>query len=124
MHLYKMYIYYIRFSPVAPVSSTNKTDHHDRAEIWLKVALNTIYQHIHMYSIISQFVAQTNHTNNYYLENGYGIMYMYIFLLHSFLFSDKNHRNKCDFQLPIQSMPITTYVVSSNLDLCEVYSIM
>ena len=48
-----------------------------------------------MYSIISQFVAQTNHTNNYYLENGYGIMYMYIFLLHSFLFSDKNHRNKC-----------------------------
>ena len=32
------------FSPGTPVSSTNKTDHHDIAEILLKVALNTIYQ--------------------------------------------------------------------------------
>jgi hypothetical protein len=30
------------FSPVTPVSSTNKTDHHNIAEIWLKVALNSI----------------------------------------------------------------------------------
>ena len=30
------------FSPDTPVSSTNKTDHHDIAEILLKVALNTI----------------------------------------------------------------------------------
>ena len=30
------------FSPVTPVSSTNKTDSHDIAEILLKVALNTI----------------------------------------------------------------------------------
>ena len=30
------------FSPGTPVSSTNKTDHHDIAEILLKVALNTI----------------------------------------------------------------------------------
>ena len=30
------------FSPGAAVSSTNKTDHHDIAEILLKVALNTI----------------------------------------------------------------------------------
>jgi hypothetical protein len=29
-------------SPGTPVSSTNKTDHHDIAEILLKVALNTI----------------------------------------------------------------------------------
>jgi membrane-anchored protein YejM (alkaline phosphatase superfamily) len=28
--------------PGTPVSSTNKTDHHDIAEIVLKVALNTI----------------------------------------------------------------------------------
>ena len=33
-----------RFSPGTPVSSTNKTDHHDVAEILLKVALNTIKQ--------------------------------------------------------------------------------
>ena len=30
------------FSPSTPVSSTNKTDHHDITEILLKVALNTI----------------------------------------------------------------------------------
>jgi hypothetical protein len=30
------------FSPGIPVSSTNKTDRHDIAEILLKVALNTI----------------------------------------------------------------------------------
>ena len=32
------------FSPGTPVSSTNKTDCHDLAEILLKVALNTINQ--------------------------------------------------------------------------------
>jgi hypothetical protein len=32
------------FSPGTPVSSTNKTDCHDIAEILLKVALNTINQ--------------------------------------------------------------------------------
>ena len=32
------------FSPVIPVSSTHKTDHHYIAEILLKVALNTINQ--------------------------------------------------------------------------------
>ena len=32
------------FSPSLPVSSTNKTDCHDRTEILLKVALNTIKQ--------------------------------------------------------------------------------
>jgi hypothetical protein len=30
------------FSPGTPVSSANKTDHHDKTEILLKVALNTI----------------------------------------------------------------------------------
>jgi hypothetical protein len=32
------------FSPGTPVSSINKTDRHDIAEILLKVALNTIKQ--------------------------------------------------------------------------------
>ena len=32
------------FSPGTPVSSTNKTDHHDLTEILLKVGLNTINQ--------------------------------------------------------------------------------
>jgi hypothetical protein len=33
-----------RFSPGAPVSSTNKADRHDITEILLKMALNTIKQ--------------------------------------------------------------------------------
>jgi len=32
------------FSPGTPVSSTNKTDHHNIAEIWLKIVLSTIHQ--------------------------------------------------------------------------------
>jgi hypothetical protein len=32
------------FSPGTPVSSTNKTNHHDITEIFLKVALNTMTQ--------------------------------------------------------------------------------
>jgi hypothetical protein len=32
------------FSPSIPVSSTNKTDHHDITDILLKVALNTMNQ--------------------------------------------------------------------------------
>jgi hypothetical protein len=32
------------FSPGPPLSSTNKTDHHDINEILLKVVLNTIKQ--------------------------------------------------------------------------------
>jgi hypothetical protein len=34
--------YYNRLVPGAPISSTNKTDRHDIAEILFKVALNTI----------------------------------------------------------------------------------
>ena len=39
------------FSPGTPVSSTNKTDHHDIAEILLKVALNTIAITLTQYDI-------------------------------------------------------------------------
>jgi len=55
------------FSPCTLVSSTNKTDRHDRTEILLKVALNTIKQidehtcsntwtHFILWSCILQFV--------------------------------------------------------------------
>ena len=40
------------FSPGPPVSSTNKTYHHDIAEILLKVALNTI-KHQHLFILVS-----------------------------------------------------------------------
>ena len=36
------------FSPGTPVSSTNKTDRHDIAEILLKVALDTIYPNLNL----------------------------------------------------------------------------
>jgi len=41
-HVIKFVSYWSWFSPGIPVSSTNKTDRHDIAEILLKVALNTI----------------------------------------------------------------------------------
>ena len=37
-----MYILHSLGPPGPPVSSINKTDHHDKTEILLKVALNTI----------------------------------------------------------------------------------
>jgi hypothetical protein len=40
------------FSPSTLVSSTNKTDHHDIAEILLKVALNTITLTLIFYKVI------------------------------------------------------------------------
>jgi hypothetical protein len=40
------------FSPGTPVSSTNKADRHDIAEILLKVALKTINQPIGMSHIL------------------------------------------------------------------------
>ena len=40
------------FSPVPPVSSINKTDSHDIAEILLKVALNTNKQTNHCFCIV------------------------------------------------------------------------
>ena len=43
------------FSLCTPVSSTNKTNHHDITEILLKVALNTIKQTINMKHIKTKF---------------------------------------------------------------------
>ena len=40
------------FSPGTPVFSINKTDHHDIAEILLKVVLNTIISNYHPFSIM------------------------------------------------------------------------
>ena len=42
------------FSPAAPVSSTNKTDRIDIAEILLKVALNTIKQ-TNIHTLVASF---------------------------------------------------------------------
>jgi hypothetical protein len=40
------------FSPGTPVSSTNKTDRHDKTEILLKVALSTITPALHRAEIL------------------------------------------------------------------------
>jgi hypothetical protein len=42
----------------SPVSSTNKTDHHDITEILLKVALNTINQTIKDNSYLALFFTE------------------------------------------------------------------
>jgi hypothetical protein len=47
-----------RFSPGTPVSSTNKTDHHNITEILLKVALNTAWIDQEMLTL-----RQTNYTS-------------------------------------------------------------
>ena len=56
------------FSLVTPVSSINKTDRHNIAEILLKVALNTINQTIQLQlspifseSVIHQYLKTVNH---------------------------------------------------------------
>jgi hypothetical protein len=41
-YLFIIYLLLLSVTPGTPVSSTNKTDHHDIAEFLLKVALNTI----------------------------------------------------------------------------------
>jgi hypothetical protein len=51
-----------RFSLGTPVSSTNKTDHHDITEILLKVALNTIiltplFQYLFNFIATTTFIA-------------------------------------------------------------------
>ena len=50
------------FSPDTPVSSTNKTDHHDISEILLKVALNTINQTkpSFIYYIVNKVIGKHN----------------------------------------------------------------
>jgi hypothetical protein len=51
------------FSPGTPVSFTNKTDHHDIAEIFLKVALNVITQTINQYVPFKVFIIDCNFLN-------------------------------------------------------------
>jgi hypothetical protein len=49
MYCHEQYVVYhhgLEFSPNTPVSSTNKTDRHDIAEILLKVALSTVKTNI------------------------------------------------------------------------------
>ena len=56
------------FSPGPPVSSTNKTDHHDITEILLKVALSTIKQtrkFIFIFSCEKTFKYMCNHSNTW-----------------------------------------------------------
>jgi hypothetical protein len=85
------------FSPGTPASSTIKTGRHDIAEILLKVALNTINQ------------IKSNHFSLDTLSFAGAV----VFIIRWYLF----------IQLPVQSVPITTKVESSNLDQGEVSSI-
>jgi hypothetical protein len=57
------------FSLSTPVSSTNKTDHHDITEILLKVALNTITTTNHspegIFQIFDHFFLSSGNTNEW-----------------------------------------------------------
>ena len=50
MDKYDLFIYMI-YSPDPPISSTNKTDHHDITEILLEVALNTLTLYVYFMTI-------------------------------------------------------------------------
>jgi len=54
------------FSPGPPVSSTNKTDHHEITEILLKVALNTIINNIYTSSLPKTTYANFDWYSNFY----------------------------------------------------------
>ena len=102
------------FSLSTPVSSTNKTDHLDRFEIFLKVASNTI--------------TQTNKRTNKQMSK-------HVVTLGLFLYYGPAYCNSCgrcgcdrmvvDLQLHVlpQSVPITTKGVSSNPGHGDVYMI-
>jgi hypothetical protein len=46
------------FSLGSPVSSTNKTDHHDKAEILLKMALSTINPYISNHLLFRNYIVE------------------------------------------------------------------
>ena len=56
------------FSPGTAVSSTNKTDRHDRTEILLKVALNAINQHDNFRFFLSVYSTKMKVQRNDALE--------------------------------------------------------
>ena len=90
------------FSPGTPASSTTKSGHHDIAEIFLKVVLNTKNQKNQSYLLSAPILY-------HYVINIGAVVVMTIWQL--------------DLQLPMLSVPITTNVVSSNPPHGEVYSI-
>jgi hypothetical protein len=83
------------FSPCSPVSSTNKTDHHDITEILLKVALNTINQtnniatttgHEWIFSSTKlHLIAHKRYMNNQLSDSGSGVPFVMILLLWIFI---------------------------------------
>ena len=76
------------FSPAPPVSYTNKTDHHDIAEILLKVELSTIRQASDLRKPISPLVS-----SNFYWG-------MYISVLICFCYKDTSRQMWCMIEDP------------------------
>jgi hypothetical protein len=62
-------------SPGTPVSSTNKTDHHDITEILLKVVLNTINPTLKMAKMDTGFLSKKIHS--FPLSGKHIIMFKY-----------------------------------------------
>jgi hypothetical protein len=95
------------FPPGPPVSFTNKTDSHHITEILLKVALKTIKPNQISCNASNRIKQKYYNMTMHYIDN-----------------MIRKQANKCLYQsVSVQSVPITTKVVSSNLVQGEVYSI-
>jgi hypothetical protein len=69
------------FHPGTPVSSTNKTDRHNIADILLKVALNTLILIKYVWhNEIAQMALNNNHSLRYELIQLYFCLYWHIFI--------------------------------------------
>ena len=114
------------FSLHTPVSSTNKTDHHDITEILLKVPLNTIDQTRMLFDIFKEFVCGAPPT--FYMCIPQNFTYLLITIWRSaYLYgtiSDNFWRSYCPFLLRIfYRIPCTckfSYILNGNpQNLCD-----
>ena len=129
------------FSPGAPVSSINKTDcHDDITEILLKVPLNTLNQTPKLCSAMAAMIDfWLTHKNRYFEEDHPRNIPDKVAFQMVPVVSGNNICRHCShkihvklvvqwhsswvLQLPMQSVPITIKVVSSNPAHGEVYSL-
>ena len=118
------------FFPGTPASSTTKTGCHDIDEILFKMALkcqksnkNQIKSFLCL-SLARTWIFQQHKTCLFYVFSEWGIQVIVCFVDISGEAMVAVIVWKSDWQLPMQSVLITTDIMSLNLDQCKVYNIL